>query len=143
LKAPAAGFAGVGIAATGWQHALAPVLLCVAALALAAGARYGLVEPADTTAHCDGGAQDAWCVVRRWTIQAFVNERIGWVAWGLALAGVLGASRVTAAAALFVASAGLVLYNTELCAPAALLAVLAWVREGQPAAAASTSNKPP
>ena len=116
------------------------VLIGATALALAAAARHGLVEPADMTARCDGGAPDAWCSVRAWTIQAFVNQRIGWVALALAVVATVTGWRSLAAAALFAACAGLILYTTELCAPAALLALLVFAREGQPAAAAKTSS---
>ena len=106
------------------------------------------------TAHCDGGARDVWCTVRALTIQLFVNQRIGWVALVLALLATATAWRSVAAAALFVACGGLVLYNTELCAPAALLALLVFVRgpaegraaspaEGQTPATASASSSPP
>ena len=122
---------------TGWRTALSLVLIGATALAMAAGARYGLIEPADIAARCGSGAQEVWCTVRFWIIQAFVNQRIGWVALGLAALATVTAWRSVAGAALFVACAGLILYTTELCAPAALLAVLVFVRERKPAAHAS------
>ncbi len=125
---------------------LTVIVIGASAFALAAAARHGLVEPADITAHCDGGAQDAWCTVRAWTIQAFVKQRIGWAALVLALVATCTARRSVAAAALFVACAGLILYTTELCAPAALLALLVFVRsapEGRaPAEVAVTAPAP-
>lgn len=128
------------------QTVLTVVSVCATALTLAAAARHGLVEPADITARCDGGAQDAWCTVRAWTIQAFVNQRLGWAALVLAVIATWTARRSVAAAALFVACAGLILYTTELCAPAALLALLVFVRsapEGRaPAAVAATAPAP-
>ena len=123
--------------------AVTVLLIGVTALALAAAARYRLIEPADITAYCDGGGQEAWCSVRAWTIQAFVNQRIGWVALVLAVIATVTGWRSVAAAALFAACAGLILYNTELCAPAALLALLVWVREGQAAAPANISSNAP
>ncbi len=116
------------------------VLIGAIALALAAAVRHGLIEPADVTARCDGGATDSWCMVRAWTIQAFVNQRIGWAALALAVLATVTGWRTLAGAALFVACAGLILYTTELCAPAALLALLVLVREGQPATTANTSK---
>jgi hypothetical protein len=118
------------------------VLICAVALTLATAARHGLIEPADVTARCDAGAKEAWCTVRAWTIQAFVNQRIGWVALALAALATATAWRSLAGAALFTACAGLILYTTELCAPAALLALLVFVRKGKPAATASASSKP-
>ena len=126
-----------------WRAALSVVMICASGLALAAAARHGLVEPADVTARCDGGAQDAWCSVRAWTIQAFVNQRIGWAALVLALLATVTAWRSVAAAALFAACAGLILYSTELCAPAALLALLVFVRDDKPVTPASVSSNAP
>jgi hypothetical protein len=124
----------------GVRTASCVVLICAIALALAAAARHGLIEPADITARCDGGAQAFWCTARAWIIQAFVNQRIGWAALGLALLATVTGWRSVAAAALFAACAGLILYTTELCAPAALLALLVFVREGHVATAANVSK---
>ena len=127
----------------GLRTAAILVLICATALALAAAARHGLIEPADVTGRCDGGAQDGWCTVRAWTIQAFVNQRIGWVALAMAVIATVKGWRTLAGAALFVACAGLILYTTELCAPATLLAMLVFVRDsgwGRPAAPANTSK---
>ena len=125
---------------TGWRTAVVVVLIGATALALAAAARHGLIEPADVTARCDGGAQDVWCSVRAWIIQAFVNQRIGWAALALAVIATVTGWRTLAGAALFVASAGLILYTTELCAPAALLAALVFARECKAAVAANISS---
>ena len=125
---------------TQWRVAAGVLLWCAAAFAVAAALRYGLVEPAELTARCDAGAQDAVCSLRAWTIQAFVHQRIGWVALVLAGLASLTAWRALAAAALFVAVAGLVLYATELCAPAALLALLVFAPTRTAPAAASSSS---
>ena len=125
---------------TGLRTFVYVVLIGTTALALAAAARHGLVEPADITTRCDGGAQDAWCSVRTWIIQAFVNQRIGWVALALAVIATVTGWRSIAAAALFAACAGLILYTTELCAPAALMALLVFVREDHVATTASVSK---
>ena len=122
-----------------WRTASLIALDCAAALALAAAARHWLVEPAAMAERC-GAGNGAWCLARAWTIEMFVQQRIGWCALGLAIIATAGAWRSVAAIALFVACAGLVLYSTQLCAPAALLALLVFVREPRPAAAASTSS---
>ena len=85
---------------------------------------------------------DLWCVIRAWTIQSFVHQRIGWFALGAACVAAVTAWRSMAGVALLTACAGLVLYTAALCAPAALLALLVLVRARQPAGAASTSIKP-
>ena len=119
------------------------LLIGTTALALAAAARYGLVEPADMTARCDGGAQEVWCSVRAWTIQVFVNQRIGWAALALATIATLTGWRSVAGTALFTACISLILYTTELGAPAALMALLVFVRDGQTAAPANTHSSAP
>jgi hypothetical protein len=124
-----------------WKSLALGMVICITALGLAALARHRLIEPADFTAYCDGGADGAICVLRAWIIQAFVHQRIGWFALALAVLATATAWRSVAALALFAACAGMVLYTTELCAPAALLAILVFVRDGKAAAAASTSNK--
>lgn len=126
-----------------WRITAAVLGLCAVSLALAAALRFGLVEPADMTAHCDGGARDAWCNVRAWVIQGFVHQRMGWFALVLAGWAYWARWNYAAALALFVACAGLVLYTTELCAPAALLALLALTREPKLLAPANNSKTAP
>lgn len=123
-----------------WRTWLGIVLICAIAIGLAAAARHWLIEPAALGARCDAGLADTWCSVRWWTIQAFVQQRIGWFALILALLASVGAWRGVAAVALFAACAGLVLYSTDLCAPAALLALLVLLRKRPATVAASTSN---
>lgn len=123
-----------------WRRWLALALLCAIALASAAAARHGLIEPAEFGARCDAGLVDAWCTVRGWIIEAFVQQRIGWFALILALLASISAWRGVAMVALFAACMGLVLYSTELCAPAALLSLLVLVRKRPAAVAAKPSS---
>jgi len=123
-----------------WRTAILIALGCAVTFALAASARHWLVEPAAMAERCGADCADAWCLVRAWTIEMFVEQRIGWCALGLSLIATARAWRAVAAIALFAACAGLVLYSTQLCAPAALLALLVFVRERKPAAAASASS---
>ncbi len=123
-----------------WRTWLALFLTCAAAIGLAAAARHWLIEPVTLSQRCDAGTADAWCSVRWWIIQAFVQQRIGWFALTLALLASIGGRRGVAAVALFAACAGLVLYSTELCAPAALLALLVFARRRPATLAASSSN---
>ena len=123
-----------------WRGWLAVVLTCTVALALAAAARHWLIEPAGVSARCDAGAADGWCLMRAWTIQLFVHQRIGWLALGLGLIAQVTRWRGVVCVALFAACAGLVLYTAEWCAPAALLALLALVRKPKTADHASTSS---
>lgn len=123
-----------------WPAAALIVLGCALAIALAAAARHWLIEPVAMSVRCLTSALDLWCLLRGWTIEAFVQQRIGCCALGLAIIATLGAWRGMAAIALFAACLGLVLYSTDLSAPAALLALLVLAREPRPAAAASASN---
>ena len=126
------------------KAAVMVVVICLTAFTLAAAARYGLVEPAEMRATCDGGAQSSLCTLRSWIIQVFVHQRIGWFALALAVLAFVGGWRSAAALALFAACTGLVLYTTEVSAPAALLAGLVFARRvknsGQPSVMASNSS---
>jgi hypothetical protein len=106
-----------------------PLALVLGSLAAAQWLRHGLVEPSTLTAACDASPwQDARCTLRTLTVQVFVQQRIGFAALGLALLATLMRWRVAALAALVLAAAGLVLYSSNLAAPALLLAALAGVR---------------
>ena len=119
------------------------VAVSALAFSLAAGARYLLIEPAHITYLCDGGSPEAWCTVRSWIIQAFVHQRIGWVALAIAALALVTSWQSLALIALFISCAGLILYTTELCAPAALLALIALVRQGHNTPAASSKSSAP
>lgn len=125
------------------RRAATAIAVCTLAFSLAAGARYLLIEPAHITFQCDGGSSEAWCTVRSWIIQAFVHQRIGWVALALASAALVIGWLWMTALALFIACAGLILYTTELCAPAALLALIVIVRRGHNTTAASSKSSTP
>jgi hypothetical protein len=113
------------------RPAAGPLVLVLSALALAQGLRQGLVEPAALTAACDAAPwQDAACALRTLTVQAFVQQRIGFAALVLALLATLTRRRALARLALVPAAAGLVLYSSTLAAPALLLAALVCVRPG-------------
>lgn len=81
--------------------------------------------------------------MRSWIIQSFVHQRIGWLALAIASVAMLTGWRLLAGIALFLACAGLILYTTELCAPAALLALLVFVRGGHTVATASSTSSAP
>lgn len=125
------------------RRAATAVAVSAVAFSLAAGARYLLIEPAHITFLCDGGSREAWCEVRSWIIQAFVHQRIGWAALAIAAAALVTGWLSMASIALFVSCAGLILYTTELCAPAALLALIALVRQGHNTSAASSKSSTP
>jgi|CXWL01.1.fsa_nt_gi hypothetical protein len=113
----------------GLQVALIAFTLAAAALAIAALARTQLVEPAHWSAACDAAPwQGAWCPLRTALIEAFVSQRIGWVALAAALVAAVLRKRPLAYAALGLGCAGLVLYSVSTAAPAVLVAALVLVR---------------
>lgn len=116
---------------------------CGLCLGVAAFVRFSWIEATDVAAHCDAGAGGGVCTLRAWIIQAFIHERLGWVALAIAVVAYASASRWIAGAALFLACAGLVLYSTQLSTPAALLAALVFANTGQAATAAKPNNKTP
>lgn len=105
---------------------------------LAWGIRHRLIEPAQMAALCDL-ANPMWqCAVRRGTIWLLTDQRLGWLALLLGVGGQANRFKPLeflgwlAWPAWFGASAGLVLYNAELAAPALLLAGLSILRQGGP-----------
>lgn len=136
---------------------------CAAWATAAASARFAWVENATTAVFCDGGGGGTVCALRSAVIQAFILDRLGWVAVGLALAaaglagwrdrssrphaasGLHRVQRAVLLAALAASSAGLWLYTAQWAAPALLLAAAVWVGEDADqiaALAASASNTP-
>jgi hypothetical protein len=112
-------------------------------LLAAAFVRYTWIEAVDVAAHCDAGSSSLTCTLRAWIIQAFVHQRLGWVAVTLAALAYACTSVWAAGAALFLACTGLVLYSTELSAPAALLAALVFANAGQAATPAKLNSNAP
>jgi hypothetical protein len=122
---------------------LAVAVWCGVSLFMAAYARHAWIEAPEVAAHCDAGAPGIVCTLRAWVIQAFIHQRLGWTALGLAALAYGLAATWMAAIALFLACSGLVLYSTELCAPAALLAALVFAKVGHAAAPAKQHSNAP
>jgi len=100
-------------------------------LALAAGwaARHGLVEPADLTARCDAAPWgSAVCRLRSAVVQAFVEQRLGWLALAAGALATVLRWRWLAWLGLAAAGAGLVLYCAGLSAAGGLLSMLVCAR---------------
>jgi hypothetical protein len=113
----------------GLQMALIALTLAAAALALAGLARSQLIEPAHWSAACDAAPwQGAWCPLRSALIEAFVSQRIGWLALAAAIGAAVSRNRPLAHAALGLGCAGLVLYSVSAAAPAVLVAALVLAR---------------
>jgi hypothetical protein len=118
-------------------------LWCGFSLLAATFVRYTWVESVDVAAYCDAGASGTVCTLRAWIIQAFVHQRLGWAALGWAVLAFAFTSPWLAGMALFLACSGLVLYSTELSAPAALLAALVFANVGQAATTAKAKSNTP
>jgi len=116
---------------------------------LAYGLRHGLVEPAALTHRCEALEASWVCEVRRWTVAAFVHQRLAWVALGLAVLALVARlahpsrssldqtdvrstrapwlvrmGQLARHGALLLGGAGLVLYAADVAALAVLMAVL-------------------
>jgi len=113
----------------GLRRAMTALALAATALALAGLARLQLVEPAHWSAACDAAPwRDAGCAVRAAIIEAFVSQRIGWVALAAAIGAAALRNPPLAYAALGLGCGGLVLYSVSAAAPAVLVAALALAR---------------
>ena len=108
------------------------IALAALSVSLALVVRYALVEPAAQAAACDPAPWQAGCAMRSLVIQAFLQQRIGWVALGAAVVATLSRRRGIAGFALAAACAGMVLYSVDSSAPAALLAALVLARPRHP-----------
>jgi hypothetical protein len=103
-------------------------VVVASAIAIALALRHGLVEPALVAQRCDAAPwQGVDCVVRSLTVQVFIHQRLGMAAFGLAILALWRRSLFGSVAAAGMAAAGLVLYGAGWAAPAAVLALLAWV----------------
>jgi hypothetical protein len=122
---------------------LAVALWCGLSLLAAAYVRYAWIEEPQLAAQCDAGAASWVCTLRAWIIQAFVHQRIGWAALALAVCAFAMTWPWLASVALLLACSGLVLYSTEISAPAALLAGLVFAKLDISATAAKLSSNAP
>jgi hypothetical protein len=102
--------------------------LALAALTYGFFMRYQAIEQSAVGIAC-GADGAAWlCASRRTAIALFTPQVFGIVALGVALLNLLRPSVVFWAVALLAAGAGIVLYNTALCALAVALLILSLAR---------------
>ena len=93
--------------------------------------RYDLIEPASVGAFCETASTQSthWrCLIRQGVIALLTDQRLGWLAIAVALLSLVFGTSALGWCAWCLASAGFVLYNAELSAPALLLAGLALTR---------------
>ena len=90
--------------------------------------RYDLIEPASVGAFCEAASGHWRCLIRRSVLALLTEQRLGWLAIAVALLSLVARASALGWIAWCLASAGFVLYNAELAAPALLLAGLALTR---------------
>jgi hypothetical protein len=112
----------------GVKRAVLEWTLVAVAFALAAGARYLLVQPPEFAHSCDMGAGFGWCTVRLLVIRSFATFGLGYAAMALTVLTVFTWSRVIALAAAAIGAAGLVLYCYEPAAVSFVTGVLVLAR---------------
>jgi hypothetical protein len=115
----------------------ASLAAAVVVLLLALAARHWLIEPAAIAFACEPAPWSGGCAVRTLIIRSFVQQEIGWFAFGAGLVATLIRARPVAALALAAGAAGLVLYSFEPAAVGALLGLLVLVRGHATQAASS------
>jgi hypothetical protein len=105
-----------------------PWIAIAAAFAVAALARYGLIEPEGYGFRCAAAGGPWWCAPREGLILAFHSRVIGWAAFALGVVAFVARQRAAALAAAVAGACGLVLYNYELSAVGFALGVLVLAR---------------
>jgi hypothetical protein len=114
---------------------LTPWILALVIMALAMGARYGMIQPPDVAHQCDDGAGPWWCSLRLAIILMYAHYGLGYASLLLS-AGALALRRVDIACiTICVGLAALVLYCYEPGAVAVVIGVLRLAR-------AQTQNSP-
>jgi hypothetical protein len=102
---------------------------CVAAVfAIAAFARYQLIQPPEVAQACELAGAPWWCEVRMLVIRSFANFGLGYAAMATTLLTVLTWNRVAAWLAAMVGAAGLILYCYEPAAVSFVIGVLVLAR---------------
>lgn len=112
--------------------AAAPLIVTgVVVLAVAMGIRYGLIESDVYSVGCVSSQREgalALCGIRDLIVQAFLQQRLGWLSLACALAAVVLRSRALAWIGWLSGLSGLVLYNFDLAAAGGLLSLLILAR---------------
>lgn len=102
--------------------------VCAVALTSAYYIRYDLIEPAAVGTFCETASALWRCLIRQAILVLLTEHRLGWLAVAAALLSLVLGMPTLGWCAWFLASAGFVLYNAELAAPALLLAGVALAR---------------
>ena len=101
------------------------------ALMCAHSVRYDLIEPGSVGAFCEASPTHWRCLIRQAFLGLLTDQWLGWLSIAMAVLSLIFGASALGWCAWFVASAGFVLYNAELAAPALLLAGVALTRARQ------------
>ena len=112
-------------------------IVFLTSLGLAYWARYNLIENPALSALCEPAPWQSACALRSAVIECFIEHRIAWVALGVSLMAMWAQTCSAALLANGLASAGLVLYCTDLASVALLLSGIAFLN------ASNANSKPP
>jgi DNA-binding LytR/AlgR family response regulator len=95
------------------RRAILEWALVAAVFALAAAARYLLVQPPEVAQACEAAAASGWCPVRMLVIRSFSSFGLGYAAMAAIVLTLFTWSRVVAWIAAMIGAAGLILYCFE------------------------------
>lgn len=104
------------------------VVASLAVLCAAWGLRYGLLEAGLLPRDCGGSVAEGLgglCGLKWALVQAFVDQRLGWAAFGFGVLGFVTGRRAAAWVGWLCGVAGLVLYSFDPAAVGAMLSLLA------------------
>jgi hypothetical protein len=102
--------------------------LVAAVFALAAAARYLLVQPPEVAHACEAAAASIWCTLRMLVIRSFATFGLGYAAMAATVLTLFTWSRIVAWAAAMIGAAGLILYCYEPAAVSFVTGVLVLAR---------------
>ncbi len=110
------------------KRAILEWAVIAAVFALAAGARYLLVQPPDVAHACEAAAVSGWCMLRMLVIRSFANFGLGYAAMAAIVLTLFTWNRLIAWAAAMIGAAGLILYCYEPAAVSFVTGVLVLAR---------------
>lgn len=107
------------------------LVLAVVVASICLWLRLDLIEPLSRTAQCTANPDQLVCQLRSVLVSLFQGERVGWLALGVSLTGVLLQWRWLVAIGLLTGSAAMMLYSVEPGAAAVLLSTLFLLRSAK------------
>jgi hypothetical protein len=114
--------------------------IALVALAAALALRHFAIEPASIAHACDPEPWRGACAARSMLMRTFLNQELGWLAFGAGVLATVMRGRAFATFALGAGAAGLVLYSYEPAAAGGLLGLLVLARASAQAPSKAISN---